>query len=211
MVGQEHISLLDTYFFPATSAVNFSKQTYQEHKSQLVHYQIFTRNSCIHYPTNTPRGFPVETTWELQFPRRFYVESTWCVCRKQFQSQQPSKMLIHFSLLQCIRREAQLNIDKIKRQYRKLQTKRCCLEYGRIVKTSCIKKVSFTATVLRLRKWFWEKKESGQNQFLLDFFESQKQLNDIRYTVDNTDVCNLVWRFCYGITKTRQIFCFAIP
>ena len=27
-------------------------------------------------PTNTPRGFHVET-----IPRRFNVESTWCVCR----------------------------------------------------------------------------------------------------------------------------------
>ena len=33
------------------------------------------------YPTNTPRGFHVETTWKRLFPRRFNVESTWCVCR----------------------------------------------------------------------------------------------------------------------------------
>ena len=32
-----------------------------------------------HYPTNTPRGFHVETTWKRPFPRRFNVESTWCV------------------------------------------------------------------------------------------------------------------------------------
>ena len=34
-------------------------------------------------PTDTPRGFHVETTWkrsfQRSFPRRFNVESTWCV------------------------------------------------------------------------------------------------------------------------------------
>ena len=35
----------------------------------------------IYFPTNTPRGFHVETTWKRPFPRRFNVESTWCVCR----------------------------------------------------------------------------------------------------------------------------------
>ena len=33
-------------------------------------------------PTNTPRGFHVETRWKRPFPRRFNVESTWCVCRE---------------------------------------------------------------------------------------------------------------------------------
>ena len=33
------------------------------------------------YPTNTPRGFHFKTTWKRSFPRRFNVESTWCVCR----------------------------------------------------------------------------------------------------------------------------------
>ena len=33
-------------------------------------------------PTNTPRGFHVETTWKRSFPRRFNMESTWCVCRE---------------------------------------------------------------------------------------------------------------------------------
>ena len=38
---------------------------------------------CFSYsPTNTPRGFYVETTWKWSFPRRFNVESTWCVCRE---------------------------------------------------------------------------------------------------------------------------------
>ena len=37
--------------------------------------------SFTHFPTNTPRGFHVETTWKQSFPRRFNVESTWCVCR----------------------------------------------------------------------------------------------------------------------------------
>ena len=33
-------------------------------------------------PTNTPRVFPVETTWKRSFPCRFYVEYTWSVCKK---------------------------------------------------------------------------------------------------------------------------------
>ena len=36
----------------------------------------------VNNPTNTPRGFHVETTWKQPFPRRFNVESTWCVCRE---------------------------------------------------------------------------------------------------------------------------------
>ena len=32
--------------------------------------------------TNTPGGFHVETTWKRSFPRRFNMESTWCVCRQ---------------------------------------------------------------------------------------------------------------------------------
>ena len=32
------------------------------------------------HPTNSPRGFHVETTWKRSFPRRLNVESTWCVC-----------------------------------------------------------------------------------------------------------------------------------
>ena len=33
------------------------------------------------FPTNTPRVFHVETTWNRSFPRRFNVEYTWSVCR----------------------------------------------------------------------------------------------------------------------------------
>ena len=36
-------------------------------------------NSSNSYPTNTPRGIHVETTWKRPFPRRFNVEATWCV------------------------------------------------------------------------------------------------------------------------------------
>ena len=38
-------------------------------------------NFDISLPTNTPRGFHVETTWKRPFPRCFNVQSTWCVCR----------------------------------------------------------------------------------------------------------------------------------
>ena len=37
-------------------------------------------------PTNIPRGFHAETMWKRSFPRRFNVESTWCVCRERFRS-----------------------------------------------------------------------------------------------------------------------------
>ena len=40
---------------------------------------ISNRLKC--YPTNTPRGFHVETTWKRPFPRRFNVEPAWSVCR----------------------------------------------------------------------------------------------------------------------------------
>ena len=40
-------------------------------KKSIIEYFIFSA-----VPTNTPRGFHVET-----IPRRFNVESTWCVCR----------------------------------------------------------------------------------------------------------------------------------
>ena len=41
----------------------------------------FSQLSIQNIPTNTPRGFHVEMTWKQPFPRRFNVDSTWCVCR----------------------------------------------------------------------------------------------------------------------------------
>ena len=41
----------------------------------------YTDSEVKLYPTNTPRGLYVETTWKRSFPCRFNVESTWCVCR----------------------------------------------------------------------------------------------------------------------------------
>ena len=35
-----------------------------------------------HSPTNTTRGFHVETTWKQPFPCCFNLESKWCVCRE---------------------------------------------------------------------------------------------------------------------------------
>ena len=52
------------------------KNTYFEENLLLKPVQISSG-----LPTNTPRGFHVETTWKRPFPRRFNVESTWCVCR----------------------------------------------------------------------------------------------------------------------------------
>ena len=63
------------------------------HTLQVTHLFVFTESIltlelssyqlnpsiCGKYPTNTPREFIVETTWK--FPRRFNLESTWCVCR----------------------------------------------------------------------------------------------------------------------------------
>ena len=52
------------------------KNTYFEENLLLKPVQISSG-----LPTNTPRGLHVETTWKRPFPRRFNVESTWCVCR----------------------------------------------------------------------------------------------------------------------------------
>ena len=46
-------------------------------------------------PTNTLRGFHVETTWKRPFPRRFNVDSTWCVCREIWKASLPVRA--HFS------------------------------------------------------------------------------------------------------------------
>ena len=45
--------------------------------SSSANYREFKTN-----PTNTPPGFHVEKTWKWSFPRRFNVESMWCVCRE---------------------------------------------------------------------------------------------------------------------------------
>ena len=34
-------------------------------------------------PTNKPRGFHIGTTWKQSFPRRFNVESMWCISRAE--------------------------------------------------------------------------------------------------------------------------------
>ena len=52
------------------------KNTYFEENLLLKPVQISSG-----LPTNTPRGLHVGTTWKRPFPRRFNVESTWCVCR----------------------------------------------------------------------------------------------------------------------------------
>ena len=52
-------------------------------RSLYILYKPISRSSK-YIPTNTPRGFHVETTWKRPFPRRFNVESTWCVCKDIF-------------------------------------------------------------------------------------------------------------------------------
>ena len=44
--------------------------------------KISTVSLSQNNPTNIPRGFHVKTTWKRTFPRRFSVESMWCVCRE---------------------------------------------------------------------------------------------------------------------------------
>ena len=52
-------------------------------RSHYFHYDqpYISPSPSTFHPTNTPRGFHVETTWKRSFPRRFNVESTWCVCK----------------------------------------------------------------------------------------------------------------------------------
>ena len=44
-------------------------------------YNTLPLTISYHHPTNTSRGFHVETTWKRSFPRLFNMESTCCVCR----------------------------------------------------------------------------------------------------------------------------------
>ena len=74
------IPLLKKICSGAIDAVNCDQTLKNERK-------IFG-NVCLLFneiPTNTPRGFHVETTWKRSFPRRFNVESTLCVCRDYLQ------------------------------------------------------------------------------------------------------------------------------
>ena len=51
---------------------------------------MYARNPGIKKnPTNTSRGFHLETTWKRSFPRRFKVEYTCCVCREYIAFIQP--------------------------------------------------------------------------------------------------------------------------
>ena len=52
-------------------------------RSHYFHYDqpYISPSPSTFHPTNTPRGFHVETTWKRSFSRRFNVESTWCVCK----------------------------------------------------------------------------------------------------------------------------------
>ena len=47
-----------------------------------INYYVTSARLTPGNPINTTRGFHVETTWKRSFPRRFNVESTWCVCRQ---------------------------------------------------------------------------------------------------------------------------------
>ena len=66
----------DLYVFTKFSWLKFSK-FYQTHFTPIFHFHHYMN------PTDTPRGFHVETTWKRPFPRRFNVESTWCVCKEK--------------------------------------------------------------------------------------------------------------------------------
>ena len=78
----------------------------------------FTANTCEwppnfikkgFHPTNTPRGFRVETTGTRSFPRRFNVESTWC-CRAESGTQfYPVVIFLFFYLSKGLRRRWDLS------------------------------------------------------------------------------------------------------
>ena len=53
---------------------------------------------------------------------------------------------------------------------------------------------------------FWEKDETKQNEFLIDFFQAQKSMFGIKYFIDCKEVCLKFWRFCYGISSTRYAY-----
>ena len=61
--------------------LNMFKTTKRLKEPMIVN--IYSKNSfeLLTFPTNTPLGFHVETTWKRPFPRRFNMESMWCVCR----------------------------------------------------------------------------------------------------------------------------------
>ena len=69
----------------------------------------FDQGQLTTIPTNTPRGFHVETTWKRTFPRRFNVESTWSVCRVALIKQKEYKSIDDLYYLKikiiCMRRQ----------------------------------------------------------------------------------------------------------
>lgn len=105
-------------------------------------------------------------------------------------------------LLQLIRKETKTNLQIMQKKYTELLQKGCCKK-EKEKERCCIANISFAGTIYRLRKWFWNKKEEEQNQFILDFLECQKYLKYVSYSIDNETVCLEAWRFCYAIGKTR--------
>ena len=61
---------------------------------------IFGNNTS---PANRPRGFHVETMWKRPFPRRFNVESKWCVCTVMIESSNKKCHLPPFSHIHCVK------------------------------------------------------------------------------------------------------------
>ena len=59
---------------------NVVQSNNDKNQCQLILFQVLYGHFS-NIPTNTPARFHVETTLKRSFPRRFNVESTWCVCR----------------------------------------------------------------------------------------------------------------------------------
>ena len=84
-------------------------------------------------------------------------------------------------------------------KYINLKKKSC---FGK--QKSCLDGIPFEKTVMRLRFSFNTKSEVEQNQFLLDFFESQKFISkSTTHFIDGEKVCTACWMFSYGVTRSR--------
>ena len=65
----------------------------------------YSSRQLLDYPTNTPRVFHVEMTWQQPFPRRFNLESMRYVCRVANVEIKPA------SYIRCVERHCKYNMD----------------------------------------------------------------------------------------------------
>jgi len=66
-----------------------------------------------------------------------------------------------------------------------------------------ISKLSFEDDVMAVRTAFVTKSESEQNEYILDFLNSQRLLTKIVYNVKHRTTCSQCWYFCTGVSSSR--------